>query len=169
MSITLIAAMDLNRTIGIENKLPWRLPAEMAFFKQKTLGKTVLMGRKTFQSLPKPLKDRRNVVLTRQPDFKPEGCEIVHSLEAALELAKTEELVVIGGADIYAQFLPFADIIYLTEVEAHIEGGDAFFQYSLIWSGSLWKPSIGTVMRKMRTPLRFKHLTGVFCRFLGSY
>ncbi|OMF38301.1 dihydrofolate reductase [Paenibacillus sp. FSL H8-0548] len=136
MSITLIAAMDLNRTIGIENKLPWRLPAEMAFFKQKTLGKTVLMGRKTFQSLPKPLKDRRNVVLTRQPDFKPEGCEIVHSLEAALELAKTEELVVIGGADIYAQFLPFADIIYLTEVEAHIEGGDAFFP---VFSDLEWK------------------------------
>jgi dihydrofolate reductase len=127
MSITLIAAMDLNRTIGIGNKLPWRLPAEMAFFKQKTLGKTVLMGRKTFQSLPKPLKDRRNVVLTRIPEYKPEGCEILHSIESALELSKSEELVVIGGADIYAQFLPYADIIYLTEVEAHIEGGDAFF------------------------------------------
>lgn len=127
MNITLIAAMDRNRTIGIGNKLPWRLPAEMAFFKKMTIGKTVLMGRKTFESLPKPLVDRRNVVLTRQTDFHPEGCEIVHSIKEALELYTAEELVVIGGADIYEQFLPFANQILLTKVEVDIEGGDAFF------------------------------------------
>ncbi|WP_419873580.1 dihydrofolate reductase [Candidatus Pristimantibacillus sp. PTI5] len=127
MSVTLIAAMDRNRTIGIGNKLPWRLPAEMAFFTKSTLGKTVLMGRKTFESLPKPLKDRRNVVLTRQNDFHPEGCEVIHSMEEALEQMKDDELVVIGGADIYAQFLPYADKILLTEVDVEIEGGDAFF------------------------------------------
>ncbi|MGO4697056.1 dihydrofolate reductase [Paenibacillus sp. 2TAB26] len=127
MNITLIAAMDRNRTIGIGNKLPWRLPAEMAFFKKMTIGKTVLMGRKTFESLPKPLVDRKNVVLTRQTDFHPEGCEIVHSIKEALELYTAEELVVIGGADIYEQFLPFANQILLTKVEADIEGGDAFF------------------------------------------
>jgi dihydrofolate reductase len=127
MTIALIAAMDRNRTIGIGNKLPWRLPAEMAYFKRMTLGKTVLMGRKTFESLPKPLVDRRNVVLTRQQDFQPEGCEVVHSVEEALELCKNDELMVIGGADIYAQMLPYADTILLTEVDTIIEGGDAFF------------------------------------------
>lgn len=136
MSITLIAAMDRNRTIGIGNKLPWRLPAEMAFFKQTTIGKTVLMGRKTFESLPKPLKDRRNVVLTRQSNYEPEGCEILHSIEAALALSKEEELIVIGGEDIYAQFLPFADKIHLTEVDVEIEGGDAFFP---AFSDSEWE------------------------------
>lgn len=136
MSVTLIAAMDRNRTIGIGNKLPWRLPAEMAFFTKSTLGKTVLMGRKTFESLPKPLKDRRNVVLTRQNDFHPEGCEVIHSMEEALERMKDDELVVIGGADIYAQFLPYADKILLTEVDVEIEGGDAFFP---AFSESEWK------------------------------
>ncbi|MCA0757984.1 type 3 dihydrofolate reductase [Paenibacillus sp. N4] len=127
MSITLIAAMDRNRTIGAGNKLPWRLPAEMAYFTRNTLGKTVIMGRKTFESLPKPLKDRRNVVLTKRPDYRPEGCEIVHSIEEALRLFKDEELMVIGGAEIYAQFLPFADMIYLTAVDAEVKGGDAYF------------------------------------------
>jgi dihydrofolate reductase len=136
MTITLIAAMDRNRTIGIGNKLPWRLPAEMAFFKSMTLGKTVLMGRKTFESLPKPLVDRRNVVLTRQQDFQPEGCEIVYSVEEALELCKNDELMVIGGADIYAQMLPHADTILLTEVDTVIEGGDAFFP---AFSESQWQ------------------------------
>lgn len=136
MAIALIAAMDRNRTIGIENKLPWRLPAEMAYFKRMTLGKTVLMGRKTFESLPKPLVDRRNVVLTRQQDFQPEGCEVVHSVEEALELCKNDELMVIGGADIYAQMLPYADTILLTEVDTIIEGGDAFFP---AFSESQWQ------------------------------
>ncbi|WP_054024676.1 dihydrofolate reductase [Bacillus sp. FJAT-28004] len=136
MNITLIAAMDRNRTIGIGNKLPWRLPAEMAFFKKMTIGKTVLMGRKTFESLPKPLDDRKNVVLTRQTDFHPEGCVIVHSIEEALEVYTDEELVVIGGADIYEQFLPFANKILLTKVEVDIEGGDAFFP---IFSDLQWQ------------------------------
>lgn len=136
MTIALIAAMDRNRTIGIGNKLPWRLPAEMAFFKKMTLGKTVLMGRKTFESLRKPLSDRRNIVLTRQQEFQPEGCEVVHSLEEALERCKDDELMVIGGADIYAQFLPFADTILLTDVDAVIEGGDAFFP---AFSDSEWQ------------------------------
>lgn len=127
MSITMIAAMDRNRTIGIGNKMPWRLPAEMAYFTKMTTGKTVLMGRKTFESLRKPLKDRRNVVLTRQEQFQPEGCEVVHSLQEALELCKEDELMVMGGADIYAQFMPYADTLLLTAVEADIEGGDAFF------------------------------------------
>lgn len=127
MSITMIAAMDRNRTIGIGNKMPWRLPAEMAYFTKMTTGKTVLMGRKTFESLRKPLKDRRNVVLTRQEHFHPEGCEVVHSLQEALKLCKEDELMVMGGADIYAQFMPYADTLLLTAVDAEIDGGDAFF------------------------------------------
>lgn len=136
MSISLIAAMDRNRTIGVGNKLPWRLPAEMAYFTRNTVGKTVIMGRKTFESLPKPLKDRRNVVLTRRQEYRPEGCETVHSIDEALRLFKDEELMVIGGADIYAQFLPFADTIYLTAVDAKVEGGDAYFPY---FSNSEWE------------------------------
>ncbi|CAM4433778.1 dihydrofolate reductase [Paenibacillus endophyticus] len=136
MSITLIAAMDRNRTIGVDNKLPWRLPAEMAFFKKTTLGKTVVMGRKTFESLPKPLVDRLNVVLTRQKDYEPVGCEIVYSVAEAIERFKGEELIVIGGADVYAQFLPLADTLLLTEVAVEVEGGDAFFP---LFAESDWK------------------------------
>lgn len=127
MSITLIAAMDRHRAIGIGNKLPWRLPAEMAFFTRETKGKTVLMGRKTFESLPKPLKDRLNVILTRQPEQVYEGCEVVHSVEEAMERYGHEEVMVIGGADIYRQFLPHADKIHLTEVDTEVAGADAFF------------------------------------------
>lgn len=136
MSITLIAAMDRNRTIGIGNKMPWRLPAEMAFFTKMTTGKTVLMGRKTFESLRKPLKDRRNIVLTRQQEFHPEGCEVAHTLEEALELCREDELMVMGGADIYEQLLPYADTLLLTDVDVEIEGGDAFFP---LFSDSEWK------------------------------
>jgi dihydrofolate reductase len=126
----MIAAMAHNRAIGIDNRMPWRLPAEMAHFKRSTLGKTVLMGRKTFESLgARPLKDRLNVVLTRSQSYAPEGCEVVNSLQEALERyagSAHSELAVIGGAEVYKLFLPYADKLLLTEVEAEIEG-DAFF------------------------------------------
>ena len=80
----MIAAMARNQVIGIDNAMPWRLPAEMGHFRRSTIGRTVLMGRKTFESLGRPLKDRRNVILTRNADYAPDGCEIVHSLEEAL-------------------------------------------------------------------------------------
>lgn len=143
MSITLIAAMDRNRTIGKGNAMPWRLPAEMAFFKSNTLGKTVLMGRKTFDSLGgKPLPNRRNVVLTRQQGLKLEGCEIVHSVEEAIRLyaQEDEQLMIIGGTEIYAQFLPYADTILLTEVETEIQDGDAKFP---IFDSKEWKRTVG--------------------------
>ncbi|MCM3629949.1 dihydrofolate reductase [Paenibacillus glycanilyticus] len=127
MTITMIAAMDRSRTIGIGNKLPWRLPAEMAYFTRHTTGKVVVMGRKTFESLPKPLKDRTNVVITRNSAYVKEGCEIVHSVQEAIERYGNGELMVIGGADIYEQFLPFANKLLLTEVDTDIAGGDAFF------------------------------------------
>jgi len=128
MSITLIAAMASNRAIGQDNKLLWRLPSEMAHFRRSTTGKTVLMGRKTFESLGRPLPNRLNVILTRDRDFSSEGCEIVHSVDEALQQYSNDEaeLMVIGGAEIYRQFLPYAEKLLLTEVDARIDG-DAFF------------------------------------------
>ena len=129
MTITLIAAMDRNRVIGCGNQLPWRLPAEMAIFTSATTGKTVLMGRKTFESLRKPLTNRRNVIITRQSDFKAEGCEVVHSVAEALERygRMEDDLMIMGGAEIYKELLPFADAIILSEVDTEVEGGDAYF------------------------------------------
>lgn len=130
LTVTMIAAMAHNHVIGINNELPWRLPAEMAHFRRSTIGKAVLMGRKTFQSLGRPLKDRRNIVLTRNPEWSAEGCEAVHTVEEALSLldgqAEAEELVVIGGEEVYKQFLAYADKLLLTEVDAVVEG-DAYF------------------------------------------
>ncbi|WP_308634305.1 dihydrofolate reductase [Paenibacillus silvisoli] len=126
--ITMIAAMARNRVIGIDNGMPWHLPAEMAHFRRSTLGKTVVMGRKTFESLGQPLKNRRNVILTRSLDYKPEGCEVVHSVEDAMAkfASPGEELIIMGGAEIYKQFLPHADKLLLTEVDAEV-AGDAYF------------------------------------------
>lgn len=127
MTITLIAAMDRNNAIGADNKLLWHLPADMAFFKKMTTGKTVLMGRKTYESLGRPLPNRRNIVLTRQHGLEIEGCEVVHDMKEVLERFRGEELMVIGGAEIYELALPYADQLLLTEVEANMEGSDAFF------------------------------------------
>lgn len=126
MSVTLIAAVASNGIIGKDNELIWRLPADMAFFKSQTIGKPVLMGRKTFESLKRPLKDRTNVVLSRALKEAPEGCELVRSIPEALEKYGTEELMVIGGAEIYAQTLPAADRLILTEIDKPFDG-DAFF------------------------------------------
>lgn len=124
--ISIIVALAKNRVIGIENRLPWRLPGDMQWFRQQTLGKTVVMGRKTYESLGKPLPDRRNVVVTRARDFTAPGCTVVHSLDEALGLAQETELMVIGGEEIYRQTLPRADRLYLTLVDSEVEG-DAWF------------------------------------------
>ncbi|HUC90576.1 MAG TPA: dihydrofolate reductase [Paenibacillus sp.] len=126
MSITMIAAMARNRVIGADNGLPWKLPDDMAFFKRSTVGKTVLIGRKTLESFNGPLKNRTNVVLTRQRDYRPGGCEIVHSVEQALERFGEGDLMVAGGAEIYRQLLPYADTLLLTEVEAEVSGDATF-------------------------------------------
>ncbi len=128
MSISLIAAMDRNRAIGFNNKLLWRLPAEMAFFTRMTTGKTVVMGRKTRDSLPKPLVNRRNIVLTLNKSLRTDSqWEYVFSMEEILKFAENEEIMVIGGAEIYKQFLPYADTIYLTLVHTEIEQADTYF------------------------------------------
>jgi len=130
MSITMIAAMARNRTIGIDNKLPWRIPDDMAFFKRTTTGTTVVMGRKTLQSFGGPLPNRRNVVLTRSADFREEGCEVVHSVEEALEKLRGEDLMIIGGEQIYRLFLPHADRLLLTEIDEEFEGDTQFPSFS---------------------------------------
>ena len=128
MKISLIAALTDDRVIGIENRLPWKLPNDMKWFRQHTLGKPIIMGRKTFESFgARPLPERTNIIVTRDPDYHAEGCIVVHSIEAALEAAgDAEEAMIIGGASFYEQMLPRADRMYLTFVHADIEG-DAWF------------------------------------------
>jgi dihydrofolate reductase len=128
MTVTLIAAVASNGVIGSNNAMPWRLPAEMRYFTHNTIGKPVLMGRKTFESLPKPLKDRKNVILSRTLREAPEGCELVHSIAEALEKYGADELMVIGGSDIYTQTLEAADRLLITEIDQSFEG-DAYFPY----------------------------------------
>lgn len=129
MSVALVAAMDRNRLIGNDNRLPWRLPADMRHFREVTLGHTVLMGRRTWESLGKALPDRRNLVLSRgEPEL--EGAEQVSSLEQAIELVSAgegdSELMVIGGAQVYRAALPVAQRMYLTFVEGEFSG-DTWF------------------------------------------
>lgn len=128
----MIAAIAENLVIGKDNDMIWSLPDDMKFFMQKTTGHHVIMGRKNFESLPpkfRPLPNRANIVITRQNDYRAEGCHVVHSLEEALETARNnneKEAFIIGGGEIYKMGLPLADIMYLTEIKATFEG-DAYF------------------------------------------
>lgn len=126
--ITLIAAHAANRCIGIDNAMPWHLPEDFAFFKAYTSGKPVVMGRKTWESLPrKPLPGRRNIVISRNTGYPAEGAEVVGSIGEALSLcAGAEEIIIMGGAQIYGQALPLATDLRLTEIDLEV-GGDAFF------------------------------------------
>jgi dihydrofolate reductase len=125
--VSVIAALAKNRVIGIENSLPWSLPEDLAHFKALTLNHPILMGRKTFESLGRPLPGRTNIVITRNPDYRPQGCKVAASIPDALALcADADEAFFIGGAELYAQAIPLADRLYLTEV--NIEPvGDAWF------------------------------------------
>ena len=125
--VSLIAALAKNRVIGIENRLPWRLPEDLAHFKALTLGHPIVMGRKTFESLGRPLPGRRNIVITRNPDYRPPGCETAPSIPAAIDLCEeAQEIFFIGGAELYKQVLPLVDRMYLTEVQIEAQG-DAWF------------------------------------------
>ena len=128
MLISLIWAMDDNRLIGVENRLPWKLPADMKWFRRHTLGKPIIMGRKTFDSFGgRPLPDRTNIVVTRDKDYQAEGAVVVYSIEEALQAAgDAEEVMIIGGASFYEQMLPRADRLYITQVHGKFEG-DAWF------------------------------------------
>lgn len=128
--ISLVVAMDRNGLIGVGNRVPWRLPDDMKYFRQITMGKPVVMGRKTYESIPdrfRPLAGRTNIILTKQLGYNAAGCIVTHSLSSALEAAHdAQEVMVIGGAEIYGQFLPTADRIYLTMIDGEFEG-DVYF------------------------------------------
>ncbi|BBB13257.1 dihydrofolate reductase [Sphingopyxis sp. FD7] len=126
--ITLILARAANGVIGANGRMPWHLPADLRRFKQLTMGRPMIMGRKTFDSLPAVLEGRRHIVLTRDPDWQDEGAEPVASVEEALKLANAPHVMVIGGAEIYRLFLPLADRIELTEVAIEPQG-DAMIDY----------------------------------------
>jgi len=126
MVISIIAAVSENGVIGKNNALPWKLPADLRHFKELTIGKPVIMGLKTFESIGKPLPDRTNIVLSKEKVEIP-GCTAVHSIEEALQaVGNAEEVMVIGGGSVYAQFLPKADRMYVTRVHAEVEG-DTYF------------------------------------------
>ena len=125
--LSLIAAMDRHRLIGTNNQLPWRLPADLQHFKKMTMGKPIIMGRKTWESLGRPLPGRENIIITRNPDYQAMGATVVHSLNAAIVIIQDrEEAVIIGGANLYAQVLPRVERLYLTRVEGEFQG-DAWF------------------------------------------
>jgi len=126
MSLSIIVAMAENRVIGVDNSLPWHLPGDMKWFRRHTLGKPVVMGRKTFESIGKPLPERDNIVVTRNPGYEAPGCRVVASIDEAVEAAGEGEVMILGGAELYRQILPRADRLYLTLVHAEIDG-DAFF------------------------------------------
>jgi len=134
-----VVAVAENDVIGRANRLPWRLSADLRRFKALTLGRQVLMGRKTFESIGRALAGRTNLVMSRATGFAPSGCTVVSSLEGARSMAgENPALMVIGGAEIYRQCLPFASRIHLTLVHARIEGGDAFFDG---WRSPDWQES----------------------------
>lgn len=131
MKISIIAAMGYNRVIGKENRMPWHMPADLRRFRSLTIGKPVIMGRNTYESIGRPLPKRSNIVVTRARDYQAPGCTVVQSLDDALACAgEAEEVMIIGGARLYEQFLPRADRLYLTLVEAKIDGDTFFPEYT---------------------------------------
>ncbi|WP_370659235.1 dihydrofolate reductase [Modicisalibacter muralis] len=131
--VAMVAALSRNRVIGVGNQLPWYLPEDLKFFKRITLGKPLVMGRKTFESIGRPLPGRLNIVITRDTAFAHDGVRVCHDLAGALALADwqatidgAEEIAVIGGGEIFTQAMPSASRLYLTEVDVDIEG-DAYF------------------------------------------
>jgi dihydrofolate reductase len=127
--LSLIAAHAKNRVIGKDNAMPWHLPADLAYFKKVTLGKPIIMGRKTYESIGRPLPGRMNIIISRDPSYQVQGCETVTSVEQALLLIQAvDEVMVIGGGSIYEHCLPFADKLYITHIDAEIEG-DTYFPF----------------------------------------
>ena len=128
--ISLIAAMANNRVIGKNNQMPWHLPADLRHFKAITLGKPIIMGRKTYESIGRPLPGRKNIVISRDTNYTLENCETVCSLEEAMGLVNdVEEIMIIGGGYLYSQTLPQADRLYLTFIDLDVEGDTRFPSY----------------------------------------
>lgn len=134
--VSIIVAMDRNRLIGGDGRLPWHLPADLRHFKQTSLGKPVVMGRKTYESIGKPLPDRTNIVVTRNNEYQAPGCITSSSLDQAIQSAgNVKELMIIGGADLYRQAFPRATRLYLTRIDAEFEGDSWFPDFD----GNEWK------------------------------
>ena len=130
--LSMIVAHADNRIIGKDNDMPWHLPADLAYFKKTTLGKPVIMGRKTYDSIGRPLPGRQNIVISRDESLNIEGVEVVQSVEQALTVASgVDEIMVIGGGAIYAHCMPKADKLYITHIDAKIDGDTQFPDYDL--------------------------------------
>jgi dihydrofolate reductase len=129
--------MDENRVIGINNSLPWKLPSDMKWFREHTMGKPIVMGRKTFESFgAKPLPNRQNIIVTHNPQYNAENCDVVTSIEAAMSAANdSDEIMIIGGASFYKQTMTLANRMYLTTVHTRVEGDAWFPEFDLSdWS-----------------------------------
>lgn len=148
--IAFVVAHDDNLVIGHNNQLPWHLPEDLAYFKEVTMGKPMIMGRNTFESIGRPLTGRENIVITRNKSYQREGIHTVHSMEQALDLARSyhSDVMVIGGASIFKEQLPLADTLYITEIHAEFEG-DTYFprvnldEWVLVWSSELQTSKTG--------------------------
>ncbi|SFJ99020.1 dihydrofolate reductase [Halobacillus dabanensis] len=130
--ISFIFAMDRNRLIGKDNDLPWHIPNDFKFFKDMTWGKTIIMGRKTFESFGKPLPEREHIVITKNQEYDREGCTVIHTIDEILQMDKNEpdkEWFVIGGSVLFEKMLPYADRMYLTYIDASFEGDTYFPEY----------------------------------------
>ena len=136
-NITLIAAMGNNRAIGLDGRMPWHLPAELQHFKRATMGKAIVMGRKTWQSIGRPLPGRQNIVISRNPEFTAEGADVCDSLAGAVEVAESGEVMVIGGGQLYSAAMPMAQAMILTLIDIEPEA-DTWFPE---WDESQWRPT----------------------------
>ncbi len=146
--LSIIVAMAQNRTIGVNNTLPWRCPEDLKHFKALTMGHHMIMGRKTYDSIGKPLPGRTTVVVTRNTDLSIDGCVVAHSLQEAIaSCAGDQEIFVVGGAELYRQAIPLVDTLYLTEIQQDVEG-DAFFPE---FDANLWQETAREI-RAQETP-----------------
>ena len=159
--ISLIVAKAENNVIGRNNTLPWRIPAELQHFKQCTMGKPIIMGRKTFESLGRVLPGRPHIIISRQEMTVPDNCHLVHSLHAAFETGQgllsenNDEMVVIGGAEIYRQAMNYVDTLYVTEVQLAPEG-DAFFPEI---DQRIWQPVASRLERDSNSAIAYRIVT----------
>ncbi|WP_349254882.1 type 3 dihydrofolate reductase [Thalassotalea castellviae] len=154
--LSMIVAHANNRIIGKDNDMPWHLPADLAYFKKTTLGKPVVMGRKTYESIGRPLPGRQNIVISRDKNYQAEGVTTVTSVEQALQQAgDVEEVMVIGGGAIYQHCLPAADRLYITHINAEIEGDTQFPEYDVENDWTLVKSEKYSADEKNAFPLDF--------------
>ncbi|OGT22078.1 MAG: hypothetical protein A3C55_03540 [Gammaproteobacteria bacterium RIFCSPHIGHO2_02_FULL_42_13] len=129
MNIIIVAAIAKNNVIGCKNRLPWYLPADLAHFKRLTLHKSIIMGRKTYESIGHPLPQRDNIVVTSNQNYQAPGCKILHSLQTAIDSADSGDVMVIGGKSLYEQALPIASKMYITRIDVEIDGDVTFPEF----------------------------------------